>query len=108
MAFRLKWYGDRVAAKVITSAARRTQAMAEELAGMVRDECPVDSGRLKESVRVEPVEGKGGIVATVKVGEMEVRGEYVDYQKMVHDGTRRTPANAFFSRAVSKFRNKRR
>lgn len=108
MAFRLRWYGDRVAAKVVTLAARRTRAWAEELAGLVREECPVDSGRLKESVRVEPVEGKGEIVAIVKVGEMEVRGEYVDYQKMVHDGTRYQAGNAFFTRAISKFRSKRR
>jgi HK97 gp10 family phage protein len=98
MAFRLKWYGDRVAAKVVTSAARRTRAMAEELAGLVRDEAPVRTGALRASVGVESEQG--GLVNRVTVN--------TDYAYFVHAGTRNSRSNPFFSRAIDRFRSKRR
>ncbi len=67
------------------------------LAARVREECPVDSGRLRASIRIEPMRGgPSGVSQEVTVGRTDPR-RIVRY---VHDGTSRRRANPFFGRAI--------
>lgn len=63
--------------------------------------CPVDTGALMGSIRVEP---RGPhAVALVAGGAQYVNprtGRPVDYARFVHDGTSRTPARPFLLQAV--------
>ena len=48
-----------------------------------QNEVPVDSGRLRESTRVEREATAGSLMAVVEQGGIEVRGKMVDYAEAV-------------------------
>jgi HK97 gp10 family phage protein len=68
---------------------------------LARSFCPVNTGALRDSIRVERpgplqarlVAGGGGYVNPLT-------GRDVDYARHVHDGTSRTPARPFMLQAV--------
>jgi hypothetical protein len=76
---------------------REMEAIAEKAAGIVaeecREECPVDSGKLKESIRVEELP-EGPAVA--------IGGDEIDYAPYVLYGTSRQAPNNFVARALVK------
>src|SRR5688572_13061065 len=70
----LKWFGDRAKAVVLARARRATGHACDYMAERARVHAPVDSGDLKESIRVVP----GPMQFQVVVG--------VDYADPVHNG----------------------
>jgi len=74
---------------VAEASGRALEASSEPLLEQMREECPVDTGRLRDSLRVE-MDGEGAYV-----------GSDLDYAIHVEEGSRRTPPNAFMRRALA-------
>ena len=95
MPTRLTWHGPVAIRRIQGTVRGRVRNAATLLASAVREECPVDTGALRSTVRVES--STAGLQSTVLVGD---ESKEVDYAKFVHDGTSRQAANPFFLRAV--------
>jgi HK97 gp10 family phage protein len=86
-------------------AVKAMKEAAEEIAAQMRRAVPVESGALRDSIRVEVDEARmrvkilaGGATTTVKVrtGRKSDKAPMVDYHLFVEYGTRRAKAHPFF------------
>lgn len=98
MGVRIKWRGQEAMREIEATIGRRARKAAAILVKAVQEECPVDTGDLRATVRQE-TEGKNKVNVVVGGGPKSI-----DYTRYVHDGTSRSRANPFFTRAI--FRSK--
>ena len=73
----------------------------EEAVALARGLCPVDTGALAGSVRVERLGPLEAALAAGGAGFVNPRtGRVIDYAEAVHDGTSRRPARPFLRQAL--------
>ena len=73
----------------------------EAMLAAAREFCPVDTGALSESIRVERIGPLSTLLVAGGGGHVNPRsGREVDYAVAVHEGTSRTPPRPFLLQAV--------
>jgi HK97 gp10 family phage protein len=93
---RIDWnHLPRMAKAIRSSVESEAKAEAEELAAVAREEAPVDTGALRDSIRAIP---QGDKTHLVEVGMF--------YGVFVNNGTRKMPANPFWDRARKRVEGK--
>ena len=92
MPVKMTWNGDRVAASIKAKGAPLVRRIAEELEATAKAECPVRTGKLRDSITTEY--DAGGLSASVVATAPHAK--YVEY------GTRKRRANRFLRRSVNK------
>ncbi len=88
----LKWYGREVGLQLRGKIAANVQRAGDILVDTARQECPVDTGELRDSIHTEPDQNPLKISVLVDA----------PYARYVHDGTSRQSANPFMLRAVTR------
>jgi HK97 gp10 family phage protein len=87
----IKWNSAKVAAELKGRLVENVRDAAEFLADTARDQCPVKTGRLRDSIEVD-IHGDG-LSATVSAT--------APYSAAVEHGTHKTSANPFMRRAMA-------
>ena len=73
----------------------------EEMVGIARSLCPVDTGALAGSIRVERLSPLEMALTAGGAGFVNPRtGRVIDYAEAVHDGTSKRPARPFLRQAL--------
>lgn len=93
------WSPDKITAEVEKKAMDRLQKAGEMVADKARQKVPVDTGKLKETIRVTRLKDDPKLDIRVYAGNREKGGAF--YAHMVEFGTVKMPAKPFLRPALN-------
>lgn len=95
----VNWSPEKITAEVEKRAMDRLEKAAEVVANAARQKVPVDTGKLKETIRVRRLKGDPKQDVRVYAGSREKGGAY--YAHMVEYGTVKMKAKPFLRPALN-------
>lgn len=93
------WHPEIITAEVEKKAMDRLETAAGYVMGLARQKVPIDSGKLRESIRVVRLKGDPKQNIRVYAGNREKKGAF--YAHMVEFGTVKMPAKPFLRPALN-------